>query len=436
MKRFTVSTFFGRYLPWLFAALPLLGLICLLVQYQVDVPYQDEWSYLSLIDKSFLGELSLRDFWTQLNEHRPVFPRLIIVPLARLTHWNITYELALNVILALGSFLILSWYVLKSNPFADPSKTRWFIPIISLIVFSIQQLDSWLWGGATTPFFLSVCSAIFGIVLLSAASFRWNIFWIAVFLGIISNYSHSAGFVYWPVGSLILFWKGKTQKSKASLAWFLIFFFSVLLYSYHYAKPAHHHLLLYGLRHPGELVASFFLYLGSIFGWKLSFPAGVLGFIGFSGMSLFLFFSEKVNKDRILGFIALGFFSLGNALITGIARVGFHPLATLEPRYITISYPFWISILILSQITSHVLKVKSIFLVSSVLIVVLISGRSVASIVPFKEFSQRLREGRDELFILKNEKVLKYLHPEIDKIKTGAEILKRRRLSLFRTQLN
>jgi hypothetical protein len=68
-----------------------------------------------LLDKMYRGELAFPDLWAQHNEHRLLFPKIIMLVLARSTGWDIRYELALNLLLAIGIFAILAWQVKKNQ---------------------------------------------------------------------------------------------------------------------------------------------------------------------------------------------------------------------------------------------------------------------------------------------------------------------------------
>src|SRR6185503_3278270 len=91
-----------RYGNWLLALGPLAVLIWVVSRYSVDVPFYDQWEFLPLLDKMYQEQLTFGDLWAQFNEHRIFFPKLLMLGLARLTHWNIRCENAASVALAIG----------------------------------------------------------------------------------------------------------------------------------------------------------------------------------------------------------------------------------------------------------------------------------------------------------------------------------------------
>ena len=97
----------SRHGAKILALVPLAFLIWMVVQYAVAVPFWDQWELVPLLEKTYHGELTFHDLWAQHNEHRIFFPKIIMLVLARLTGWNIHFELAVNIVLALGIFGVL-----------------------------------------------------------------------------------------------------------------------------------------------------------------------------------------------------------------------------------------------------------------------------------------------------------------------------------------
>ena len=74
--------FLSRYGDKILALLPLAFLIWVVVQYAVVVPYLDQWELVPLLEKTYHGELTFHDLWAQHNEHRLIFPQIIMLLLA------------------------------------------------------------------------------------------------------------------------------------------------------------------------------------------------------------------------------------------------------------------------------------------------------------------------------------------------------------------
>ena len=93
---------------WIVTFLPLIILSILIFKYNIGVPYWDEWDFVGLLQKSYLSKVNFSDFSSYHNEHRPFFPRLILLGLAHLTGYRILPELILNLILAIGILLVVT----------------------------------------------------------------------------------------------------------------------------------------------------------------------------------------------------------------------------------------------------------------------------------------------------------------------------------------
>src|SRR5262245_33434325 len=72
----------------------------------VNIPCQDDWILVPLIDRILSGSVTFQDFWALHNEHRLLFPKLILAYWASWTSWDLRglpwLDLAL-VLLATGS---------------------------------------------------------------------------------------------------------------------------------------------------------------------------------------------------------------------------------------------------------------------------------------------------------------------------------------------
>ena len=71
-------------------------------RFGVDVPFWDQWELVPFLDLWASGTLSLGDLFSQHNEHRIFFPRLIMLLLAAATGWNSRAEMWFNFSLLLA----------------------------------------------------------------------------------------------------------------------------------------------------------------------------------------------------------------------------------------------------------------------------------------------------------------------------------------------
>jgi hypothetical protein len=94
-------------LPLVLATIPPALIAATVARYGVNILFWDEFALVPLVSETFEGRFRLQLLWAQHNEHRPLLPRLIMVGLARLSDWDIRYELAANIVVALALLAVL-----------------------------------------------------------------------------------------------------------------------------------------------------------------------------------------------------------------------------------------------------------------------------------------------------------------------------------------
>lgn len=372
----------------LLTALPIIYLIYIAAKYSVDIPSYDEWFFVPLFEKMFTGTLAFRDLWAQTNEHRLIVTKLLMLSFVKFTDWNLKYQIVLNIILGIG-ILASFIYVLKkeSKQFSHYS-TYLIIPALSVTIFSLGQFENWLWG-LQMLVFINVLAVIAGFILLTESSMSWKNISLAVFIGIVALYNYAGGFLYWPIGLALLYFQprlAKAKKTKFIILWILSTIITLLTYFYNYTKPAYDPSIpvTYVFEHPSESIKLIFQILGSpleMMSPNYSQILGLLGLIIF--IILFVKFRNvKKNNSLVLFLLAIGFYGLTNAMLTGAGRIGFGLHQRLISRYSTIPELFWLSILILLFLylsSTRKTLISSKLKILIILLLVVITGLSIRS---------------------------------------------------------
>jgi hypothetical protein len=183
----------------LLALLPPLILVLNVAEYHVDVPFWDQWNFVPLLGQSYEKGVTLADLWGQHNEHRLLFPRLIMLGLARASKYNINFELVVIILLAAATFALFWYQFFRTAGALGYSGFPWAVPVISLLVFTLGQAENWLWGWQI-QIFLNVLAAVAGFVLLGGSPFRWGKYVCALGCGLLATYSFANGLLFWPAG--------------------------------------------------------------------------------------------------------------------------------------------------------------------------------------------------------------------------------------------
>jgi hypothetical protein len=351
------AAFLFRHGPWALALVPLAFLIWVVVQYAVAVPYWDQWELVPLLEKTYHGQLTFHDLWAQHNEHRILFPKIIMLALARLTGWNTRCELAVNIILALGIFAVFIHQVKITGRKLGIAGLRWAIPAISLIVFSISQYQNWLWGWQL-QMFLNLLAVVGGILLLANETFSWRRFAAAALLGMVATYSFANGLLFWPIGlvMLLVVTAGKKERLPALIAWLAVSVLMLWSYLYHYQKPEEHPAVNLIFKMPVEYASYVLKYIGGICAqyvggstptdgdFALVFGLAAILAMGWAGGMLV--WKKIADFKTLLPYFGMSLYSIGSALMTGVGRVGFGSNQAIYSRYCTMVVPLWVSLVV------------------------------------------------------------------------------------------
>src|SRR5205809_5407717 len=92
-----------RWAYFVAAALPALFPLAMVLHYGVDVPHWDEWApaLAGIYVKAHAHSITFADLVAQHNEHRFLVPRLLLLPLNALTHFNPIAEMVLEWLIVL-----------------------------------------------------------------------------------------------------------------------------------------------------------------------------------------------------------------------------------------------------------------------------------------------------------------------------------------------
>jgi hypothetical protein len=353
-----------RYGNWPLALAPLAILIWIVSRYSVDVPFYDQWEFVPLLDKMYQGQLTFGDLWAQFNEHRIFFPKLLMLGLAWLTHWNIRFENAASIVLAIGIFLLLLAQIRATARALGINQLRWAIPACALVVFSISQFENWLWGWQV-QIFLGLLAALGTILLLAKQPFGWGKFAGSALLAFVATFSFANGILVWPIG-LALIWlahRGLPASRAALVIWSAAAMLSLWLYvrDYH-APPDHpsptvlfHHPLAYItylLRLLGGTCAQYGNENGGILPDKtfaLVVGMAALAILGWAGWKVITRFTGE-HRSALLPYFALAAYSLGTALMITTGRAAIGTAQSMASRYCSLIGPLWFSIIILLMV--------------------------------------------------------------------------------------
>lgn len=344
-----ISRAYGVALFWLFlCALPFLLLLLAIRTYGVDVPFNDELFALPpFLEKVLVtGEWTLRDFYGQLNDHRPVVPILFLTGVAWLTQWNAHAELLLSPLLAaLQTFLIFR-IARHSLPTLSRGTRGLLAFLTSLLLSSLTQWENWS-QGINSAFLFATTFLLAAILILVKGPPGVRRTLGAAACCFLASFSHFEGLLTWPALLPLLFLsspeaKPLLQRSNLSarrpaevrphfprlrlvpvLLWFSLMFLTAILYFSDYA-PVEGTVgsISYMLSHPWRLLLTYLRTFGAPFfplAHPLSAPAGI------AVIGMFLFTTTMHERggrptDELLPWLCLFLYAALFALLLTLGR--------------------------------------------------------------------------------------------------------------------
>jgi hypothetical protein len=355
----------------LFALIPALFLLSLLLKNIVDVPYWDQWLVTQTVVKSATGQLTWGDLFAQHNESRKVFPRLLDIFLAHLTKYNVKYEIFVSYLMSL--LIATSIFLLSKKTVAGSIKTLLlFLFLTNLLLFTPAQYEAWMIG-LSNVVFISIFCLVFAILIAYSKLKRSLKYLIGISLAIISTYSFANGMLIWVLVLPVLIIANATEPLVKSiyrdrwliLGWIGACSTSLAIYFYNYQKPAWHPSLKQALLTPRQAFSYFLAFLGNPFAWGTAIEsltvAEWLGsvllllFIGFT-VYLLRYWQDPVLRKNSVGWWMLGCYSILSVAIATFGRVGFGVEQSLASRYVTFALYLPIALIYLTAIVLQHLK--------------------------------------------------------------------------------
>lgn len=352
---------------FLLALLPAIILGMLVLRYSVNLPFWDQWI---LMPKLFLkihfeGAISFSDLIEQHNESRKLFPRLIFLNLAYLTHWDVRYEML--AIFLLACFISLGIYVLNRRTVGG-SKIKGLIIafIANLLIFSTIQYDNWFWGIQLVVFMPIACLTATIVVAysgLSTPAKHIN----GLILCIVATFSYANGLLSWILFPLILVlteiksWSDLGKKKLLFLPWIIGFITTLIIYFNDFQKPEDSPGFLNAINNPIKTVQFFLAFLGSPLGSGIkengitaSTAIGGIEIFAFLGIILYLLRHRKNYElfHRSIGWLAIASYTIVSAAVTAAGRVGLGLEMSLHSRYTTFSIYLLVALIHLTVIVA------------------------------------------------------------------------------------
>jgi hypothetical protein len=324
--------------------LPPVVLGLFLLRFGVDVPIFDQWELVPQLQKLAAGTLTFADLALPQNEHQIFFPRCLMVGMARLSHWNIGWELAATYLFALGIGAVVALRFRRL-------KIAWALPLASLMIFSFVQKENWLWGWQLQMMLVTTLS-LAALALLARAQVSTVEVALASLLGVIATWTFANGVAVFPVGLVVLWCVGRAQPVRVAVLGG-VGAVAIGLYVHNYHPIVGHPPATYVLHHPIDGVLYGLAFLGSPLGLFKGVLAAVLGALGLVALGwLWRARWREASREELAFALGLAGFTLAAAAITTVGRAGFGIDQAVSSRYTTLATPMWLALIVLAANSS------------------------------------------------------------------------------------
>jgi len=341
-----------RALPTLIAlaltAIPPLIVVATIRATAVDVPYWDAWDFAPTIADSAEGRLRAGSLWMQHNEHRLVVPRIVMLGLAWASAWDVRWEQAASVVVALVQLVLIGLLVRRTVTPVTPRAAPWLMPAASALIFTLAAWQNWA-SGWQLCIFLCVAAATGAALVLARWHGRWPETVALQLLAVTAALSFASGLVVLPLVPLALLASPapvqRRTRSAHAAASAIVGALLVVAYAAGFVRPLHHPHPALSAAMPLEAAWYVLTYLGAVFSGRDPTVAGVVGGAGLLATTLAtvaLWRTGTTLRAAVLPWVFLEAYALAGAAVTAIGRVGFGAVQALESRYVTLAAPFWI----------------------------------------------------------------------------------------------
>jgi hypothetical protein len=332
----------GGWVMFTAAVAAMLFCLLLMVRGYVRCPFWDQWWVVAQIAD---GESprSLAWLWSQQNEHRILFPRLLV--------WlDVSVFGARNVSLFLFTFTVqfahwLLWiFAIRRWGPADRGLRWTLVGLFGYCLFCPNQIENFVWAFQflfLLTFFLATLAFVCAL-LLDEVKARRSLMAAEIAAPLLAMCNIAAGLLIWPF-LIVLSYLRKANRRLLTLL-LVVGAASYVAYFAGYQRPPYHSGLWVSLQSPKLLFRYILTFFGTSWWFLLPHLARTIALAAIC-VALFLFVSrvrgrESTGKFELLLFAELAFL-LTTAFVTALGRMTMGIGQASSSRYQTPAMLFW-----------------------------------------------------------------------------------------------
>jgi hypothetical protein len=375
----------------------------------VPLPFWDEWHTPGSQFESWRrGTLTLAEMFSQHNESRLFFSRLLYFSLEHFGGWDVRKEIRV-VFIGVCALALLLLHLLRRTPGATPISTLVGWTLMMGVCFAPVQVENFLYGIEIETFLPGFALLAAAGINLAGLSFRAKTL-LNLTLAFVATYSFANGMLVW-----VLAWPLSSPNEPASrarrAAWLGLYFvvgaISIGCYFIGYHRPSYHPEFASPLARFWDLAHYIVLWSGNYFASPFArpFPLGVAALSLFAAAAVFALWTSWRRGDwrTFYPWLLLGAFSCVTVVTTALGRLGFGVEQALDNRYVAFSRFFYLALFGLfysiyaGRIRSATPARRTIFLALASGMIGLVALLWVGSYEKFAHFPAQYRKERTHL---------------------------------------
>jgi hypothetical protein len=363
--------------------LPVLAAFYIMCTHWVPVPYWDEWdSPGKQLAAYYGGHLSFADLFSQHNESRSFFPRLVYLTLYLTAGWDVRCGMVATFVLACAGSAGLYALARRTNP--SRGAVLSMFAVMNFLLFSPRQYENFLYaimGEVFTP----PCALILALLVnLSNLPFKWKAL-VNATLAVISTYTFANGMLLWVLAFPLAITSAiRPEEARSRSFWRMAYAsigaLSIFCYFVSYHHPPFSPPFVSPLERLPALLHFFLFWIGSLF--RVGDPAlcGAIVVLLFGGLA-----AMAITQGRRTGewrahypWLIMGCYPLISGGIVAMGRLGFSYFMAGDVRYTVSTAFFYIAVVglgfsVYGQAKRRPLKSGIAFSAAIVFLVILLS---------------------------------------------------------------
>ena len=316
----------------------------------VPLPFWDEWvTPASQFESWYRGTLTWREMFSQHNESRNFFPRLLYFLLQHFGGWDVRKEMRV-VFIGVCALCLLLLLLLRRTPGSTRFSTLIAWSLMTFVCFAPVQVQNFLYGIEIETFFPGFAVLLVAAINLSGLSFRAKTL-LNITLAFVATYTFANGMLLWAL-AWPLPWATERRRWQGHAPWLAFYLLAAALsvgaYFINYYRPPHHPPFTSIGGRIVDLAHYVILWSGNYFAGQLAGPF-VLGIIVLGLLLAAVSYSlwtiwKKHDWQTFYPWLLLAVFAGITVGITALGRLGFGVQQALDNRYVAFSRFLYIAL--------------------------------------------------------------------------------------------